>query len=200
MRTRRRPNDPGGGRMNLERAGGIEPPIFSLGSWCWASGFSGLAVKSDREGLCAIKHLVKRCNECCGEYVITAIPGMISKPVVDVLVEVRSPQAVDERNSEMVAAGYEPRGEYGIEGRRYFVKPADTKGIGFHVHAYERGSSHIDRHLRFRDFLLSHPEVAQEYSALKLSLSDRNGVLVKDYAERKAPFVRRVEGLALDSR
>lgn len=130
----------------------------------------------------------------------TAIPGMISKPVVDVLVEVRSPQAVDERNSEMVAAGYEPRGEYGIEGRRYFVKPADTKGIGFHVHAYERGSSHIDRHLRFRDFLLSHPEVAQEYSALKLSLSDRNGVLVKDYAERKAPFVRRVEGLALDSR
>lgn len=99
----------------------------------------------------------------------------------------------------MSQAGYEVRGEYGVEGRRYFVKPADTTGIGFHVHAYERGSSHIDRHLRFRDFLLSHPEVAQECSALKLSLSDGNGVLVENYVERKAPFVRRVEGVALGS-
>lgn len=127
----------------------------------------------------------------------TAIPGMIAKPVIDILAEVRSLEGIDAKDPAMQALGYEARGAYGIEGRRYFSKTAAASGVGFHVHAYERGSAHIERHLRFRDYLITQPQLAAEYAALKLSLSDLSGFLVADYTERKAPFVQRVEAMAL---
>lgn len=128
----------------------------------------------------------------------TAIPGIMAKPIIDILIEARSLEAVDARAEAVKAIGYEARGEYGIAGRRYFKKaPLAPAGMGFHVHAYASRSEHIVRHLQFRDYLLLKPGVAQDYSALKRSLSDANGVLVADYADRKAGFVRRIEQLAL---
>lgn len=127
----------------------------------------------------------------------TAIPGMIAKPVIDILAEVRSLTGVDAKDFAMQASGYEARGAYGIEGRRYFSKAAGAVGMGFHVHAFERGSTHIGRHLRFRDYLIAQPQLAAEYAALKMSLSDASGVLVTDYVERKAHFVQRIDALAL---
>ncbi len=73
---------------------------------------------------------------------------------------------------------------------------ASANGLAAHVHAFERGSAHIERHLRFRDYLIAHPQLAEEYAALKRSLGDASGVLVIDYAELKAPFVQRIEALA----
>lgn len=127
----------------------------------------------------------------------TAVSGILAKPVIDILVEARSLAMMDARQDAMAAAGYEARGAYGIEGRLYFVRRTAGVGTGFHVHVYETGSAHVERHLRFRDYLIAHPEVAQAYSVLKASLADAEGVLRDDYADEKAPFVRKVEALAL---
>jgi GrpB-like predicted nucleotidyltransferase (UPF0157 family) len=126
----------------------------------------------------------------------TAIAGIAAKPIIDILVETRSLEESDARAQAMEEAGYEARGEHGISGRRYFKKEAGPSGVGFHVHVFARGAEHIARHIRFRDFLLLNPGIAQDYSALKQSLADSAGVLVVDYAERKAEFVRRVARLA----
>jgi GrpB-like predicted nucleotidyltransferase (UPF0157 family) len=137
--------------------------------------------------LCAIHHIGS-----------TAIPDIAAKPIIDILVEATSLAAIDERNAAMEAAGYQARGAFGIEGRRYFKKiGAPPAGPGFHVHAYEARSPHIVRHLRFRDYLLAKPDVAQAYSALKLSLCDATGALPADYATRKADFVAQIEHEAL---
>lgn len=128
----------------------------------------------------------------------TAIPGLVAKPIIDILAEAQRLEDVDKRTYAMKSCGYEARGAYGIEGRRYFSKaPADPDGVGFHVHVFARGSSHIDRHIRFRDYLIAVPEAAREYARLKLSLCDANGVLVSDYAERKAPFIEWVDRRAM---
>jgi GrpB-like predicted nucleotidyltransferase (UPF0157 family) len=133
--------------------------------------------------LCALHHIGS-----------TAIAGMIAKPVIDILAEVRSLEAIDAKDLAMQALGYQARGAYGIEGRRYFSKKrTDPDGLGFHVHAFARGSSEIGRHLRFRDYLIAVPDAAKEYAALKLSLCDPEGVLVSDYAERKAPFIELID-------
>ncbi|GAB4525152.1 MAG: hypothetical protein Kow00133_13610 [Amphiplicatus sp.] len=121
----------------------------------------------------------------------TAIPGILAKPVIDILVEAVSLVAIDERASAMRALGYEVMGEYGIQGRRYFKRKGASGAPGFHVHAYEAGSEDVRRHLAFRDYLLAHADEAQAYSALKASLADENGLLVDDYQERKSNFVRR---------
>jgi GrpB-like predicted nucleotidyltransferase (UPF0157 family) len=124
----------------------------------------------------------------------TAIPGIAAKPIIDILVEATSLDAIDGRNAAMEAAGYEARGAFGIEGRRYFKRLGAPPVVpGFHVHAFQQGSPHIARHLRFRDYLLAKPQVAHAYSALKLSLCDAAGALPADYAARKADFVAQIE-------
>jgi len=129
----------------------------------------------------------------------TAVPGIFAKPMIDMLVEAADMSSVDACSSAMEGAGYAARGEYGIPGRRYFSRktPQDTV-TGFHVHVYEHGSTHIDRHLAFRDYLLARPDVAAEYSRLKRSLAGDCGVLPADYQARKAAFVARIERAALD--
>ena len=52
----------------------------------------------------------------------TAIPGIFAKPVIDILPVVRSIENVNGYNPQFVEVGYEPRGEYGLPGRRYFSK------------------------------------------------------------------------------
>lgn len=126
----------------------------------------------------------------------TAIPGIVAKPIIDIVVEVSSLEELDECAPAMKKIGYEPRGEHGIAGRRYFKKVVDASGVGFHVHCFARGSEHIARHVQFRDFLLLEPDIAREYSALKQSLASSAGVLVEDYAERKSDFVGRIQRLA----
>ncbi|WP_395646030.1 GrpB family protein [Terricaulis sp.] len=126
----------------------------------------------------------------------TAIPDIFAKPVIDILVRVTSLSDLDARTAAMTAIGYEPRGEHGIAGRRYYKKKIGASGVGFHVHCYPHESEQIARHLHFRDLLLLEPDVAAQYSALKQSLANADGVLVADYAARKAEFVRRVQDAA----
>lgn len=124
----------------------------------------------------------------------TAIPGLVAKPIIDILAEARCLEEIDRKTVAMESCGYEARGAYGIEGRRYFSKArTDSDGVGFHVHAFARGSSQIGRHLRFRDYLIAVPDAAKEYAALKLSLRDPSGGLVSDYAERKAPLIELID-------
>lgn len=127
----------------------------------------------------------------------TAIPGIMAKPVIDILVIAASLDDIDRRSGGMGAAGYEARGEYGIAGRRYFSRSVDAFGLGYHVHVYREGAEEIARHIGFRDYLIRNPETAQAYSALKLSLANSRGELVEDYAERKSGFVEEIQRRAM---
>lgn len=124
----------------------------------------------------------------------TSVHGLIAKPVIDILVETGSLDAIDAASDRMVTAGYEVRGEYGIAGRRYFSRKSDP---GFHVHVFQAGTGNVVRHLAFRDYLRAKPDVAQAYGALKLSLTDASGNLPADYPDRKAAFVVETERAAL---
>lgn len=125
----------------------------------------------------------------------TAIPDLWAKPIIDIVIAARALEDVDACTAAMEKTGYEARGEHGIEGRRFFKKIGPA-GEGFHVHVFAHGSEHIAGHVQFRDFLLLRAELAQDYSALKQSLASADGVLVDDYAARKAAFVHRVQALA----
>jgi GrpB-like predicted nucleotidyltransferase (UPF0157 family) len=52
------------------------------------------------------------------------------------------------------------------------------------------------RHLAFRDYLISHPEVAGEYSALKRELATRFESDMAGYSEGKTAFISGVERIA----
>jgi len=95
----------------------------------------------------------------------TAVAGLAAKPVIDLLLEVRSLARLDGFDPAMRSIGYEPRGEFGIPGRRYYPKGGDDRT--HHVHAFAVGDRHVAEHLAFRDYLREHADVAANYEHVK---------------------------------
>lgn len=127
----------------------------------------------------------------------TSVPGLIAKPIIDMLFVFRSAGAVDVRLPVMTAHGYEARGEYGIAGRRYFVR-SEAGGQRLHLHGYAAGSPHIERHIAFRDLLRTDPAVAEDYAALKRKILEPGPVSRKQYQAAKAGFILKLESVALE--
>lgn len=119
----------------------------------------------------------------------TAIPGIVAKPVIDILCEAESLEQIDAKAGAMRDIGYTAHGEYGIPGRRYF-KRSGGELIPVHLHCFKGGSVEIERHLAFRDFLRAHPEEAAAYSDLKMSLAGNPALSRQEYQAGKEEFIR----------
>jgi GrpB-like predicted nucleotidyltransferase (UPF0157 family) len=130
----------------------------------------------------------------------TSISTIYAKPIIDILVEVKEIDSVDDRTPQIQALGYEPRGEFGIVGRRFFRKDNKDGIRTHHIHTFEVGSPQIDRHLAFRDYLKSHPEAAQKYNELKQQLAQQYPTDIEAYMDGKADFIAEIDRKALQSR
>lgn len=154
----------------------------------WADQFSVEAAKVSRalgDNVVAVHHIGS-----------TAVPTIYAKPILDLLVEVRDVAAIDPQNSAMESLGYEPRGEFGIPGRRFFRKD-DARGIRtHHVHAFDAGTPQVTRHLAFRDFLLAHPDWAERYSNLKRQLAATCHGDIEAYMDGKDSLIQEMDALA----
>lgn len=126
----------------------------------------------------------------------TSIPGILAKPIIDLLAGVEDLARVDQDTAAFEGLGYEALGAFGIDGRRYFRKITKTGVRTHHLHIFANGSPQIERHLAFRDYLRAMPEVAAAYSDLKARLT-RTDVSSEDYMDGKDPFIKRVEQDAL---
>ncbi|TFG97999.1 GrpB family protein [Candidatus Thorarchaeota archaeon] len=127
----------------------------------------------------------------------TSIPGMSAKPIIDILLEVKNIEKIDNYNDEMISLGYEPRVELGISCRRYFSreKPLDVRT--HHVHAYQKDNIELDRHLAFREYMIAHPEDADIYSELKMVLARRFQWDIDGYISGKHVYMERMEKVAV---
>lgn len=125
----------------------------------------------------------------------TSVPGLKAKPVIDIMPVARDINRVDAFNTAMIDIGYEPKGENGLLGRRYFQKGGDDRT--HHVHVYEMGHPDIRRHLAFRDYLRAHPNTAEEYGNLKEELALRFPNDMKAYINGKEQLVLAIEARAV---
>ncbi len=123
----------------------------------------------------------------------TSIKGIHAKPIIDILIETTSLDDLDQHSSGLDILGYESLGEFGISGRRYFRKNDASSSRTHQVHAFMHGSPHVTRHLAFRDYLRSHPDVALRYCVLKRSLFDRCNGDIEAYINGKDPFIKQTE-------
>jgi len=125
----------------------------------------------------------------------TAVPGLAAKPIIDILLEVRSVERLDTFDNAMEGLGYQPRGEFGIPGRRYYPKGDDERT--HHVHAFAVGDPHIEAHLAFRDYLRVHPSSVAEYAAVKREASAVHETDPEGYVAFKHDFVERMVAKAV---
>ena len=129
----------------------------------------------------------------------TAIPGMPAKPVIDLLVAVRSlTEARQCAVPALEAMGYSYWRDDPAPDRLFLVKGLPPDGPRtHHVHIVEPDVSHDPRlgefsftdRLLFRDYLKAHPEEAQRYAALKQDLAVRFPDDREAYTEGKTEYV-----------
>ena len=128
----------------------------------------------------------------------TSVPGMVAKPVIDLMPLVVDLAELDGKRSVVEGLGYRWHGEYGVPGRRFCtLEDGDGQRI-VQLHFYETGSPNARRHLAFRDYLRSFPEAAADYVVEKR----RAAALFPDnstaYANEKGAWIRATEAKALD--
>ncbi|MCY3506365.1 MAG: GrpB family protein [Chloroflexi bacterium] len=131
----------------------------------------------------------------------TAVPGLGAKPIIDIDVVIESPRVLPLVVEALSTLGYTHEGDGGISGREAFRRevPADGSRQAWpthHLYVCPRDSEELGRHLRFRDYLRSHPEAAARYEALKRDLAHRYANDIDAYIEGKSAFVERI--LAVD--
>jgi GrpB-like predicted nucleotidyltransferase (UPF0157 family) len=123
----------------------------------------------------------------------TAVPGLIAKPTIDILVEIKDDTDDARLIASMQQAGY-----------RYLPEPENppphmmfTKGYteegfkGQAIHIHVRYIGDWDE-LCFRDYLLAHPETAMEYGELKMELKLKYEYNRDIYTDAKADFIKSV--------
>ena len=118
----------------------------------------------------------------------TSVPQIgYGKAIIDILVVVREICNIDLYNKQMVEMGYVPRGEQGIEERRYFSKGGFNRT--HHVHVYQNGNINVEKHLAFKKYLIKHPQDAEQYGKLKIKLAKEFPSDTHQYQRGKEQFV-----------
>ncbi len=83
-----------------------------------------------------------------------------------------------------------------MSGRRYLPLYEKQGAIAFvHLHVFQEGAAEIATHLGFRDYLRSHPVMAEEYNSLKLKLSDVYVNKRELYTQSKNDFIQKIIAL-----
>jgi GrpB-like predicted nucleotidyltransferase (UPF0157 family) len=156
-----------------------EPIILSEYDFEWPTRFANekrAILNLGEVGFTAVEHFGS-----------TAVPGMVAKPIIDILIRVESlpPTGMQVRALETLA--YESLGEAGVPGRFYFRRRGDQ---AFNIGVVEWNGPIWRDGLLLRDFLRSNAEYARQYGTLKRAALDAGHTDLLDYSANKHAFMR----------
>jgi GrpB-like predicted nucleotidyltransferase (UPF0157 family) len=127
----------------------------------------------------------------------TAVPGLAAKPVIDILIGVRSLADAPLFLPPLASLGYTyiPEHEDVFPERRYLHCIVDGRHT-HHLHIVEPGSEFYRVQILFRDYLRAHPHAAAEYAALKVRLAQQYQFNREAYTESKSDFIQNILRIA----
>jgi GrpB-like predicted nucleotidyltransferase (UPF0157 family) len=128
----------------------------------------------------------------------TSVEGLAAKPIIDILIGIRSLADARECVSPLGTLGYEyvPEYEKDLPMRRYFRKPVNGTRT-HHIHMVELTSHFWKIHLAFRDYLAAHRKERDEYAALKRVLAEKYPDDREAYTNAKTDFINGIVSLTL---
>lgn len=118
----------------------------------------------------------------------SSVAGLISKPTIDILLEIADDVDVQPITEKMRDEGYvvnTPDCDIIMYLKGY--TPQGFQGQAVHIHV--RRSGDWDE-LYFRDYLILHPDVAAEYAKLKLRLKEKYQHDRDGYTDAKGEFIK----------
>lgn len=120
----------------------------------------------------------------------TAVPGLTAKPIIDMMAAVAE---LDQGRA--LASGLAARGYHLIETgmrNRLFLRRWTDDGRVFQLHVVERSSWDERKERLMRDYLVSHPDAAAAYGALKVRLAAEHAEDSLTYTQAKTDFIQRL--------
>lgn len=137
------------------------------------------AIRSEIET--ALGHLVVAVHHVGS----TSVSGMSAKPVIDLDVEIRSMRDFCAVRDRLQSAGYRHEGDLGIRDREAFCYEGKDHLQRHNLYVCPSDSRELHRHLKFRDYLRSHPEAVRRYSRVKEEAAGQNPDSIAGYMEYK---------------
>jgi GrpB-like predicted nucleotidyltransferase (UPF0157 family) len=123
----------------------------------------------------------------------TAVPGLPSKPIIDLLVGVPNLEEVKERCIDLIEAlgyNYIPRYASWLPGELFFRKGPPGPWT-HHVHLMKPLNPRWEALLLFRDYLRAHPEAVRAYADIKRALAASSKDNIEAYRNGKNAFVEK---------
>src|SRR5258708_3742868 len=77
----------------------------------------------------------------------TSVPGLIAKPIIDLMPLVTDMAGLDRERRCVEALGYNWHGELGISGRRYCTLSDEASVRMVQCHFFTADSPHVERHI-----------------------------------------------------
>jgi GrpB-like predicted nucleotidyltransferase (UPF0157 family) len=121
----------------------------------------------------------------------TAIPGMLAKPIIDILCGVETLMDAGALSTRLCEIGYSTSAEFNasLSDRKWFMRWADGRRT-HHLHVVVHGGAVWRERLAFRDRMRGDADAAAGYESLKTSLATRHRDDREAYTAAKADFVR----------
>lgn len=120
----------------------------------------------------------------------TAVPGIISKPTIDILMEISIKSNINNLSDTLETM------QWGLMNSQKTPTFKQSYSKGYTKYGFEDKVYHL--HIRYadnwselylRDYLIDHPEVAKEYAALKMQLKDKYEHDRDAYTDAKEGFI-----------
>lgn len=133
------------------------------------------------------------CIEHCGS---TAVPGLKAKPVIDVLVGVKTVKKEGRYCSNKLnkLKQYHLRNNYFSPKNRLIVAKGNQQVRTHYIHIVRYKGAIWNRLIKFRDILRNNKKLRLEYQRLKEDLSKAHPGERKVYTKKKSDFIKRVLG------
>lgn len=119
----------------------------------------------------------------------TSIPGMPSKPQIDILVTVKDLSRIPLYYDAMQEQGYTSRGDYTNEGEEYFTKDTSEGVRTESIHVLPVGHHWAIELIDFRDYLKTHPDELVYYANAKEVARQQFPDDYTNYYKQKLPVV-----------
>jgi GrpB-like predicted nucleotidyltransferase (UPF0157 family) len=149
-------------------------------AWASAAAYEIEAVRAALEGaVLDVQHVGS-----------TAVPGLLSKPIIDIAAAMRSPIDEDDVVRRLSRAGYVFRGDTGPEGGLLFVRTDENEVRTVHVHVVRADSTEWGHYLKFRDLLRQDRRTRETYEQVKREAAARFPDDRASYTAAKRGFIR----------
>jgi GrpB-like predicted nucleotidyltransferase (UPF0157 family) len=116
----------------------------------------------------------------------TAVPGLVAKPIVDLMLGVGEFPPDEELLKRIEPLGWEALGEAGVPGRLYFRMRGARQA---NLHVVLRRGTHWINNLAVRDYLRKNAGARQRYANAKYEAVSHGARTLLRYSAQKADFV-----------